>query len=78
MKSIAVLSAVLMLSFAPEAFAASNYSAASKKGGACVRCTVRCGQCSGSDRCINACKANGNPLVKANAACGSWYEECKK
>ena len=49
-----------------------------KKGDSCVRCTVRCGQCSGSDRCINACKANGDPLVKASSACGTWYEECKK
>lgn len=45
---------------------------------ACIKCTTRCSQCSNSSQCHDACRRNGNPLVRADSPCGSWYIECRR
>lgn len=45
---------------------------------ACIKCTTRCSQCSNSSQCHDACRRNGNPLVRADSPCGSWYAECRR
>ena len=42
----------------------------------CIKCTTRCSQCSNSSQCFDACRRNGDPLVRANSPCGSWYQTC--
>lgn len=71
--------AVTFLSFPPEAIAKSPtvVNATKVAANACIPCTTRCAQCSGSTQCHDACMRNGNPSVKAKSACGKWYEPCK-
>jgi hypothetical protein len=72
----AFLSITLLIPASAPSFAAGKGKQAAAPAAACVRCTVRCSECSGSDSCRNACIANKDPWVKSDAVCGSWYAAC--
>ena len=43
---------------------------------ACMRCTALCNKCGWTNKCVDTCNKNGNPMV--TGPCKDWFDACKK
>ena len=57
---------------------AANHSPWVREAAACIRCAIRCAQCSDSAYCHAECRNHGNPMVRPDSACGQPYQTCGK